>query len=261
MLIAITRAVSPTIGGCELEFQPRQRIDLAKAEAQHRDYEECLRLLGATVVSLPAEPEFPDGVFVEDPAVVLDEIAVMTRMGAVSRRGESASLARAIEPFRRLRWLEDPATLEGGDVMRIGRRLFVGVSRRSNAAGIAQFAEIVEPLGYRVEPVEVRGCLHLKSACTYIGGDTILANRKWFKPQKIAGFQVIDVAAGEPAAANALTIGNTTIFPSSFPQTADKLESLGWKLLRLDISELMKAEAALTCSSLIFDSKIDKTSR
>ena len=251
MWIAITRAVSPTIGQCELEYQQRQPIDLAKARAQHGAYEDCLRSLGVKVISLPAEPEFPDAVFVEDPALVLDEIAVMTRMGAASRRGESASLARAIEPHRELRWLTEPATLEGGDVMRIGRQIFVGVSRRSNREGIAQLTEIAQPFGYTVEPVEVRGCLHLKSACTYLGQDTILANRAWVDADRLAGFRIVDVASEEPGAANALTVGGTTIFPTAFPMTAEILAALGWKLRLLDISEMMKAEAALTCSSLI----------
>jgi dimethylargininase len=255
MLTAITRAISPTLDRCELEFRRREPIDLAKAEAQHQHYEECLRSLGVTVISLPAEPGFPDAVFVEDPAVIFDEVAVMTRMGAASRRGESESLARALEPFRPLRWLTEPSTLEGGDVMRVGRRVFVGASRRSNATGITQFRDILQPFGYTVEPVEVRGCLHLKSACTWLGGNTLLANRRWIDPAPLSGFQIADVAPDEPGAANALTISDIVLFPASFPATAAKLESLGWKLLRLDISELMKAEAALTCSSLIFESK------
>ena len=254
MWIAITRGVSSTIGQCELEYQQREPIDFGKAQAQHRAYEDCLRSLGAHVISLPAEPEFPDAVFVEDPAVVLDEIAVMTRMGAASRRGESASLARAIEPLREVRWLREPATLEGGDVMRIGRRVFVGMSRRTNREGIAQLTGILQPLGYSVEPVEVRGCLHLKSACTHLGHDTILANRAWVDTDRLAGFRIVDVAPEEPGAANALTVGDTTIFPAAFPQTAAILAALGWNLRLLDISEMMKAEAALTCCSLIFSS-------
>jgi dimethylargininase len=246
MLTAITRAVSPGLNQCELEFRDREPIDVIKAALQHQHYEERLRSLGVTVISLPAEPEFPDAVFVEDPAVVLDEVAVMTRMGAASRRGESESLARVLERYRPLEWLTEPATLEGGDVMRIGRRLFVGASRRSNPAGLARFAEILQPLGYTVEAVQVHGCLHLKSACTYLGRDTILANRAWIDSAPLGDFAIVDVAAGESDAANALAIGDTVLFPA-------RLEDLGWKLLRLDISELMKAEAALTCSSLIFE--------
>src|ERR1035441_4400875 len=136
MLIAITRAVSPAINHCEIGFVERQEIDLAKANEQHGRYEALLGELGAKVVSLPAEPDYPDSVFVEDPAVVVEEAAIMTRMGAASRRGESESLARALAAYRPLRWLREPATLEGGDVMRIGRTLYVGVSHRTNRAGI-----------------------------------------------------------------------------------------------------------------------------
>src|SRR6516162_927265 len=150
MLTAITRAVSPTIANCELTYLEREAIDLACAREQHRAYEACLAELDVRVISLPAEPQYPDAVFVEDAAIVLDEIAVMTRLGAESRRGESASLARALEPYRPLRWLREPATLDGGDVMLAGKTLFVGVTARSNAAGIAQLATAVEPFGYRI---------------------------------------------------------------------------------------------------------------
>lgn len=261
MLTAITRAVSPTIDRCELVFHHREPIDIAKAQSQHHHYEDCLRSLGANVISLPAEPDFPDAVFVEDPALVLDEVAVMTRMGAESRRDEADSLEQAIEPFRPIHRLTHPATLEGGDVMRIGRRLFVGASRRSNAEGTQQLRDILQPFGYQVDAVAVHGCLHLKSACTYLGRNTILANRAWIDPAPLSGFEFVDVDPDELGAANALTVNDTVLFPTAFPKTATKLEALGWKLHLLDISELMKAEAALTCSSLIFESKIPEPGR
>src|SRR5581483_8192045 len=158
-----------------LEYFERRPIDFTKAEEQHRAYERCLEELGARVISLPAEAELPDSVFVEDPALVLDEVAVLTRMGAESRRGESASLAEALAEFRPLRRLEAPATLEGGDVMRIGRTLFVGRSARTNAEGIEQLRAVLAPFGYQVAAIAVHGCLHLKSACTYLGDGVILA--------------------------------------------------------------------------------------
>src|SRR5712692_5417722 len=180
MLIAVTRKVSPNLSLCQLEYIPRAEIDAARAARQHREYEACLERLGARVVSLPAEPEFPDSVFVEDPALVLDEIAVVTRMGVESRRGESESLAAALTRFRPLARLREPATLEGGDVLRMGKTLYVGLSRRTNAEGASQLAEIVEPFGYRVVPVNVSGCMHLKSACCAVSDDTVLANRALF---------------------------------------------------------------------------------
>ena len=252
MLTAITRTVSPRLNYCELGYLLRQTIDVAKATEQHRQYENCLRELGAHVISLPAEPAFPDSMFVEDPAVVVDEVAIMTRMGAESRRGESESLARALAPFRPLRWMKEPATLEGGDVMRVGSTLFVGLSARTNAAGIAHLRDELGPFGYRVVPVAVRGCLHLKSGVCLIGGQTVLANREWVDVAALEGLHIVDVPAEEPRAANVLTVGETVLVPSTLPLTAAMLEGLGWTVWTLDISELMKAEAGLTCSSLLF---------
>ena len=254
MLTAITRAVSPAIGRCELTHLERRPIDAAQAEQQHRAYEECLSELGARVISLAAEPSLPDSVFVEDPALVLDEVAVITRMGAASRRDEALSLAEALSHFRPLRYLSEPATLEGGDVMRIESTLFVGASARTNAAGIEQLGRELTPLGYTVVPVAVYGCLHLKSACTYLGGDTLLVNREWIDLAPLHQFRMVDVAPGEPWAGNTLTIGGTVLIPSAFPATGEILEKAGYRVRTLDISELMKAEAALTCSSLIFES-------
>ena len=249
---AITRAVSPSINDCQLAFMERQPIDIAKAIAQHDRYEDCLASLGIAVVSLPALPDFPDAVFVEDPAIVLDEIAIITRMGAESRRGESASLAEAIGRFRPLAWITEPGTLEGGDVVRAGRTLFVGRSARSNDEGIAQLSRHLAPFGYTVRAVEMRACLHLKSACTYLGRDTLLANRDWVDLSPFAHPRAIDVALGEPAAADVLAIGDTAIVPASFPETAHILERAGWRVLPIDVSELQKAEAGVTCMSLIF---------
>jgi dimethylargininase len=238
---------------CELAYLPRQSIDLARAAGQHRQYESCLRELGVRVISLPPEPDLPDAVFVEDPAVVVDEVAVMTRMGVESRRPEADSLARALAPFRPLRWLREPATLEGGDVIRAGRRLFVGTSIRTNLEGIRQLAEELSPLGYSVEAVEVRGCMHLKSGCTYLGDGTMLANRRWIDAEAFQGFRILDVAPEEPWASDVLSIGDTLVMPDAFPATARLLERHGWKVRTLDVSELMKAEAGVTCMSIVFE--------
>src|SRR6185369_7853922 len=189
------------------------------AEEQHRQYQACLAELGAHVEELPAAPDLPDSVFVEDPAIVLDEIAVITRMGALSRRGEHDSLARALAKYRELHHIVEPGTLEGGDVMRVGKTLYVGYSRRTNVAGIQHLAGLLHPLGYFVVPVEVRGCLHLKSACCYIGDDTVLVNRTWMDPDALCGLKMLDVPAEEPRGANALRIGNTVLMPAAFPRT------------------------------------------
>ena len=254
MLTAITRSVSPAIVNCELSFIPRQPINLEIARAQHLAYEQLLEKLGARIVSLPAEPALPDSMFVEDPAIVLDELAVIFPLGTVSRRPEAASLAQALSKFRKLEHVILPGTLEGGDVLRIGRKLFVGLSQRSNSEGIRQLAAILVPYRYEVIAVTVTGCLHLKSAVTCLGRDTLLANRAWFDPAPFSGYHWIDVDPAEPHAANALALGNTIIFPTSYSLTRARIEARGFHATPLDISELQKAESGLTCSSLIFES-------
>ncbi len=252
MLTAITRAVSPAIVDCELSFIDRKPIDLGTAQQQHHAYEELLGKLGARVISLPAEPDLPDSMFVEDPAVVLDELAVILPLGTETRRREAPSLAQALATFRKLEYVSLPGTLEGGDILCIGRKLFVGLTRRSNAEGIRQLAAILAPHNYEVIAVPVTGCLHLKSAVTYLGRNTLLSNRAWFDTIPLAGYEWIDVDPAEPHAANALALAGTVIFPASFPRTRGRIEARGFHVTPLDISELQKAESGLTCSSLIF---------
>jgi dimethylargininase len=253
MLTALTRAVSRSLAQCELTWLSREKIDFELASAQHERYEEALGCMGVRVISLSEQPDLPDAVFVEDPLIVTDEVAILTRMGAASRHPEGASLEAAIAGFRTVRRLTEPATLEGGDVMPIGRDVFVGLSSRTNAEGIEQLRGILGPFGYRVCAVGVRGCLHLKSACTSLGDGKILANRSWLDTDALAGYCIVDVATEEPGAANVLRIGDTVLMPDCFPQTSKIIEAKGLRVLAIDISELMKAEAAITCSSVIFE--------
>jgi dimethylargininase len=255
MLTAITRAVSPAIINCELTFVARQPIDLAKARAQHRAYEQLLEKLGARVISLPAEPALPDSMFVEDPAIVLDELAVILPLGTKSRQPEAESLAKALSPFRKLAYITAPGMMEGGDILRINRTLYVGLTTRTNGEGIRQLAGILAPHNYKIVEVLVTGCLHLKSAVTHLGKNSLLANRSWFDTAPFATCDWVDVAPAEPHAANALTFGETVIFPASFPQTRAKIEEAGFRVTPIDISELQKAESGLTCSSLLFKSE------
>jgi dimethylargininase len=255
MLTAITRAVSPSIAHCELSFIDRKPIDLSLAQQQHHEYESLLAKFGARVISLPAEPDLPDSMFVEDPAIVLDELAVIFPLGTESRRQEAASLGQALAKFRKLERVVLPGTLEGGDVLRIGRKLFVGLTRRSNEEGMRQLGAILAPHGYEVIAVPVSGCLHLKSAVTYLGRDTLLANRVWFDSAPLSGYQWIDVGSAEPHAANALELSGTIILPASFPRTRSRIEAHGFHVTPLDISELQKAESGLTCSSLLFQAE------
>ena len=242
-IVAITRAVSPHMAECELTFAGREPIDLGRAVAQHEQYERWLTAHGCTLVHAEAAPEHPDSVFIEDTAFVLDDFAVMTHPGAASRRGEVKGVARALERFREIRWIEPPATIDGGDVLRIGQTLYVGRSTRTNDDAVAQ----LRAFGCDVVRVDLRGCLHLKSAVTALDDHTLLLNREWVDP--FGGFDVIDVE--EPHAANVLRIDGTILMSDSHPRTRAKLEERGYRVETLPMSEMEKAEGAVTCCSLI----------
>jgi dimethylargininase len=253
MLIAITRKVSSALASCELSFIERQPIDLEKARAQHHEYEMLLGKLGAKVISLPEEPELPDSMFVEDPAVVLDEVAIICPLGTESRRNEVPSISAALEKYRPQKHIKLPGTLEGGDVLRVGKKVFVGVTARSNPEGIRQLAVVLDHYGYELTAVPVTGCLHLKSAVTVLRGNTLLANRNWMDWKRMQGFEWVDVDPAETHAGNVLAIGDSVIAAASFPKTVAAIEAREFKVIPLDISELQKAESGLTCSSLLFE--------
>jgi dimethylargininase len=254
MVTAIVRAVGPRLGDCQLTHLSRLPINIDKATEEHRAYRECLARLGLRVIELPAEPDLPDAVFVEDTAVVLDEVAVITNPGATSRQPETKSIADALSNYRPLKFIQPPATLEGGDVLRVERVLYLGLTSRTNRQGVDQLRKIVEPYGYCVKAVEVGECLHLKTACTFLGRGMLLANREWINVDAFSEYELIDTPSHEPWAANTLRIGETLLLPSCFPQTRALLEANGYAIRLVDISELQKAEAGLTCLSVIFDS-------
>jgi len=251
--IAITRPVSASLARCELTHLSREPIDVPRARAQHASYERLLGSLGVSVVRADSAPELPDAVFIEDTAIVLDEIAVLTRPGAVSRREETASVAALLESYRTLRAMTAPATLDGGDVLRCGRTLYAGRSGRTNDAGIAQLGSLVAPFGYEVVPVSFSGCLHLKSAVTALADDLLLVNPEWVSPDAFPAQQALFVDDGEPYAANALRVGDAVVFPARFPRTRARLIERGLRVAEIACDELAKAEGALTCCSLLFE--------
>jgi dimethylargininase len=251
-LVAVTRAISPALVHCELTHIPRQPIDLAKARAQHDAYEHLLSDLGCAVTRLPAAPDMADGVFIEDTAVVLDEVAIIARPGAVSRRAEVAAVATAVSQWRMLVDIEPPGTLDGGDVLVVGRTLYVGETARTNAAGRDQLAKATEEFGYEVRPVSVTDCLHLKSAVTAVTDETLLINPLWVSGNVFDGLRLVEIDPGEPFAANALRIGDAVIHAAEFPKTRRRLEQIGLRVYPVPASELAKAEGGVTCCSLIF---------
>ncbi len=250
-MIALLREVSPSLAACELSFLERAPIDVERARAQHAHYAAELTALGCSVEWLAPLPANADAVFVEDTAVVLPEVAVITRPGVASRRAEVESVAASLASHRPLRRITAPGTLEGGDVVRIDRTLYVGDSGRTNAAGIEQLKAALAPFGYRVTSVALRDCLHLKSAATFIAPDILIVNPAWVDPRVFDARTLVEVAEDEPFGANTLTVQGVTLLSAAFPRTEQRLRDAGIATRVLDVSELQKAEAALTCMSLI----------
>ena len=229
----------------------RRPVDLALARRQHAAYEQVLREAGCEVRQLAEQPDLPDSVFVEDAAIVLDEVAVVTRPGAESRRGETESMAAVLAGLRDVIHIEAPGTLDGGDVLRLDRTLYVGASARSNAEGIAQLGRLLAPFDYRVAAVPLGGCLHLKSAVTQVAQGNVLVNPDWVDASCFPGWEPIAIDSAEPNAANGLLVDGALIYPASCPRTAEKLRALGIDVRGVDMSETEKAEGAVTCCSVI----------
>jgi dimethylargininase len=251
MIIVLTRGVPASISKCELTHLERTPIDIAVARAQHEEYEAALRRLGCVVEHIEPADDFPDSVFVEDTAVVLDEVALITRPGAPSRRGETAGVEAALTRYRPVHRMTAPAAMDGGDVLRVGRALYVGLSSRTNEEGARQLAAAVTPFGYTVECVRVSGCLHLKSAVTEVGDGIVVCNPEWVDPRTFKACEAIAVDVREPFAANVLRIGRSLVCAKAYPRTADALRAHGYDVHFVDASELAKAEAGVTCCSLI----------
>ena len=243
---ALTRDVSRNIHLCELTHVDRQPIDYPMAATEHREYRQLLESLGVTVVRLPADDAYPDCVFIEDTAIVLPEVAVITRPGAASRRGETKVVAAELEKHRPLVHIEAPATIDGGDVLVLDDRIFVGISERTNEAAIGQLRYHTRR---EVIPVDVGRCLHLKTAVTRVAKDALLINRDWIDASVFEGWTLIDVE--EPFGANALLIGETVIYPAAFPKTKAKLEAYGIDVRTVHSDELAKAEGGVTCCALL----------
>jgi dimethylargininase len=239
------------MGNCELTFLPRVKIDVGLALQQHQQYQSVLSSLGCEIVTVPTESGLADSVFIEDTAMVLDEIAVMCLPGAESRRPEVAGVGDVLQQYRTLASIQPPGTLDGGDLLCVGKVIYAGLSTRSNQSGIEQLRRIVADFGFSVETVETTKCLHLKSAVSEVAPDTLLINPNWINKSAFANCELIDVDEEEPHAANALRVGRSVIYPSSFPRTTEILAQRGINVTPVDLSELQKAEGAVTCCSLI----------
>ncbi|MES2965410.1 MAG: arginine deiminase family protein [Bdellovibrionota bacterium] len=257
-LVALVRPPSAKLANCELTYLDRNAISIENAIDQHRQYVRALETAGCAVRALPGSEEFADGVFVEDAAVVLDELAIITRPGAESRQAEVASVVDALTTHRKqIARISAPATMDGGDVLVVEKTIFVGLSTRTNDEGFRQMKALASPFGYVVHAIEVRGCLHLKTGFCHLGGDTYLINPAWVDGERVqetssTRMNFISVDESEPFGANVLRVGDTLLYPLEHPKTAAKLEAGGFFVTSVPISELAKAEAGLTCMSVVF---------
>lgn len=253
MTIAITRKVSPRFNECEITHIERAPIDLNVARAQHNDYVHLLAELGCQVIELDEQPHLPDSVFVEDTAFILPEVAVITRPGADSRKPEIETIIPALSPYRPLLHVSEPASVDGGDVLVVGKNIFVGLSTRSNMQAVDQLGRLLDNHGFNVRGVEMTDCLHLKTAVTRVDDQTLLINKNWVDPAIFSAHALIDVDASEPFAANCLPVRGKIIYPTAFPKTQKRLEKMGYEIANVDLAELAKAEGAVTCCSLIIE--------
>lgn len=243
--------MSAGLARCELTHLARVPIDVERAVAQHAGYVDALAEAGYRIERLPSDVDLPDSVFIEDIAVVLDELAIVMRPGAESRRAETPAVAEAVARHREVQRIEAPGTIDGGDVLVCGRQVFIGQSTRTNTSAVEQMRRILAPFGYGVCSLPVNGCLHLKSAVTLVGERRLLANPEWIDRDALRSFEIVDVDASEPMAANALRLDDRVILPAAFPRTAERLRRHGLTVRLVDVGELAKAEGGVTCCSLI----------
>lgn len=249
---AVTRGISSTFQQATVMAPSAVPIDVERARRQHAAYVQALRTAGVAVTELPPLHAFPDGCFVEDCALVADGVALLTRPGAPSRQGEEASVGALLESFLRVERTEGPATLDGGDCLRLGKTWFVGRTPRTNAAGAARVAQVFEPLGFRVVEVPVREVLHLKCVCSALDDRRVLlASGSAVDRAVFDGFEVLELPNAESYAANVLSVNGFVVMAEGFPETAKVVAAAGFEVIALDVSEIRKADGSLTCLSIL----------
>lgn len=251
-LVAITHVPSPNMQDYERTYVDDQAIDLELALEQHDAYRGALEACGCEVTLLGGNRAMADCVFVEDTAIVLDEIAVMMSPGAVSRRGEPAGIEPALRKYRDVARVSLPSTIDGGDVVVSGRDVYVGASPRTNEAGIASLRSILAPFGYSVTAVPVRKCLHLKTALSALPDGRFLVNAEWIDASPLPRPRLVQVPDAEPWAGDVLAVDERIIVSDAFPETMSLLDGLGWTVIPVSVSEFAKAEGGVTCLSLVF---------
>ncbi len=249
---ALVREVPRTFDRAITPHETLDAVDVERARVQHAAYCSALEDLGLVLVRVAADDRYPDCCFVEDTALVVGERAIVTVPGAEARRGETVAVEQALGDYKRIERIAAPATLDGGDVLCIGRRAYVGLSRRTNEPAVQQLRAILAGDGYEVVPTEVSGILHLKSACTYLGDESLAYLPGYLDDSHFSRFDRIIVPREESHAANCLSVNGTVLVPAGAPETRRRIEKAGFATREIDISEAHKVGGGLTCSSIIF---------
>jgi dimethylargininase len=251
MNYALVRGVPDSFDRC-IKPSTNQPIDINRARVQHRAYREALSHLGYTLLVLPPDDHYPDCPFVEDTAVVIKNRVLITFPGAPSRQGEAAASKKALQHFLKVDSMEPPATLDGGDVLQIGNKIFVGHSSRTNKKGIETLTRWAGA-DYNVISVPLGEGLHLKSSVNYLGKGIVIVSGGGFDSAVFSDYDVVSVQGGEAARLSFLPLGETVLLPSDCPETRSVFESRGFNTIPLDISEIRKAQAGFTCMSVLFE--------
>ena len=251
MLRAIVRPPGASLAQALSAQVPRPVIDVGLARRQHAEYCAALRTAGVTPIELPPDEDLPDACFVQDTAVVFGTLAILARFGVDSREGEQSAVRQVLQKHRRVVEIHAPGSLEGGDVLVIGSRVFVGLSARTNRAGFAQLRDLLELEGAAVEALDVPESLHLLSDCTYLGQAVLLATATWAGHPAFAGLDVVRVPPGESYAANALGANGYVLLPAGYPQTAAQIRAREFEVLPVPLTEFAKADGGATCLSLL----------
>ena len=229
----------------------RDKIDVALAKRQHAEYCQALQKLGLSLTWIRGDNALPDSCFVEDTAVVFGEKAVICNMAAKSRANEAAEVAKVMSELKETYRIKPPATIDGGDVLRVDDRVLVGISARTNLHAVRQLKKILENSGMKVVPVKVHKVLHLKSACTYLGNGVVILSRGCFDAKVLQGLGKIFVPKGEEYAADCLAVNGTVLIAKGHAETRKLVEKEGFRVEELEISEFRKGDGALTCLSIL----------
>ncbi len=249
---AIVRRPSPRIAEGEVTHINRRPMDVELAFVQYAAYLALLQRHGVELIHAPEADEHPDGLFVEDALVVVDGQAILTRPGADSRRGEIDTIRPLVESLGLpLAVITAPGTLDGGDVLCVGRHIFVGMTTRTSPVGFDHMHRIAASIGRTAIPVDVPGCLHLKSAITALPDGSLIGVPGWFDATVFEHLGYRVHAAGEETGGDVLCLGNTVVLPADAPHTAQIIRDLGFDVDPIDVGELQKIEAGVTCMSVV----------